>query len=305
MASPIASSILALTVALRVVATTPDVADMTRQIGGERVEVTTIAEGTQDPHKVPVKPSFVTKLNRADALVVQGLGLEHAFLPALLEAARNPRIAPGAPAYVDSSLYVEALEVPSSTNRSQGDLHPLGNPHFNMDPVQGKRMARAIAEGLERVDPDGAATYRGGLARFTSQLDERIPVWLELAAPLRGLKAVSYHQDLVYFANRFGLVLDGTIETKPGVPATPRHLEALIARMKADQVRLVLREVAYEMPLAETVAEKAGGRVATIATLTGGLPGADTYVAFIEANLRAVLAAVAAGGAKTPEESGE
>ena len=298
MASPIASSILALTFALRVVATTPDVADMTRQIGGERVEVTTIAEGTQDPHKVPVKPSFVTKLNRADALVVQGLGLEHAFLPALLEAARNPRIAPGAPAYIDSSLYVEALEVPTSQNRSQGELHPLGNPHFNMDPVQGKRMARAIAEGLERVDPDGAATYRDGLARFTSQLDERIPVWLELAAPLRGLKAVSYHQDLVYFANRFGLVLDGTIETKPGVPATPRHLEALIARMKADQVRLVLREVAYEMPLAETVAEKAGGRVATIATLTGGLPGADTYVAFIEANLRAVLAAATPAGSR-------
>lgn len=305
MASPIASSILALTFALRVVATTPDVADMTRQIGGERLEVTTIAEGTQDPHKVPVKPSFVTKLNRADALVVQGLGLEHAFLPALLEAARNPRIAPGAPAYIDSSLYVEALEVPTSQDRSQGELHPLGNPHFNMDPVQGKRMARAIAEGLERVDPDGAATYREGLARFTSLLDEKIAVWLELAAPLRGQKAVSYHQDLVYFANRFGLVLDGTIETKPGVPATPRHLEELIARMKSDRVRLVLREVAYEMPLAETVAEKAGGRVATIATLTGGLPGADTYVAFVEANLRAVLAAVAAAGAGQPEGSGE
>jgi len=291
MASPIASSVLALAIALRVVATTPDVADMARQIGGDRIEVTTIAAGTQDPHKVPVKPSFVTKLNRADALVVQGLGLEHAFLPALLEAARNPRIAPGAPAYIDSSLYVEALEIPSSTDRSQGELHPLGNPHFNMDPVQGKRMARAIAEGLERVDPEGATTYRDGLGRFTALLDAKIPLWLELAAPLRGLKAVSYHQDLVYFANRFGLVLDGTIETKPGVPATARHLEELIARMKSDDVRLVIREVAYEMPLAETVAEKSGGKVATVATLTGGLPGADTYAAFIEANLRAVLAA--------------
>ncbi len=305
MASPIASSVVALVVALRVVATTPDVADMTRQIGGDRVDVTTIAEGTQDPHKVPVKPSFVTKLNRADALVVQGLGLEHAFLPALLEAARNPRIAPGAAAYIDSSLYVEALEVPSSTDRSQGELHPLGNPHFNMDPVQGKRMARAIAEGLERVDPDGASSYREGLARFTALLDESIPRWLALAAPLRGLKAVSYHQDLVYFANRFGLVLDGTIEAKPGVPATPRHLEELIARMKADQVRLVIREVAYEMPLAETVAAKTGGQVATVATLTGGLTGADTYVAFIEANLRAVLAATASGDSRERVRSGE
>jgi len=283
---------------LRVVATTPDVADMARQIGGDRVLVTTIAEGSQDPHKVPVKPSFVTKLNRADALVVQGLGLEHAFLPALLEAARNPRIAPGAPAYIDSSLYVEALEVPTSTNRSQGELHPLGNPHFNMDPVQGKRMARAIAEGLERIDPDGAAAYRDGLARFTAVLDERIPGWLALAAPLRGVKAVSYHQDLSYFANRFGLVLDGTIETKPGVPATPKHLEDLVAQMKRDEVRLVIREVAYEMPLAETVAKKTGARVATVATLTGGLPGADTYVAFVEANLRAVLAAASPAGSE-------
>ena len=146
MASPIASSLLALAAALRVVATTPDVADMTRQIGGDRVEVTTLAAGTQDPHKVPVKPSFVTKLNRADVLVVQGLGLEHAVLPAQLEAARNQRIAPGAKAYVDSSLFVEALDVPRSQDRSQGELHPLGNPHFNMDPVQGKQMARAIAE---------------------------------------------------------------------------------------------------------------------------------------------------------------
>jgi zinc/manganese transport system substrate-binding protein len=185
MASRLASSLLAIALgsllangasaALRVVATTPDVADMARQIGGDRVEVTTIAEGGQDPHKVPVKPSFVTKLNRADVLVVQGLGIEHTFLPALLEAARNPRIAPGAPAYIDSSLYVEPLEVPSSTNRSQGELHPLGNPHFNLDPVRGKSMARAIAEGLERVDPEGAAAYRDGLARFTALLEQKIP----------------------------------------------------------------------------------------------------------------------------------
>jgi len=300
MALRLASAVLALTLlfsgsasaALRVVATTPDVADLTRQIGGDRVDVTTIAEGTQDPHKVPVKPSFVTKLNRADALVVQGLGLEHAFLPALLEAARNPKIAPGAPAYIDSSLYVEPLEVPSSTNRSQGELHPLGNPHFNMDPVLARQMARAIAEGLERVDPDGAATYRDGLGRFTALLDQKIPEWEKLAAPLRGVKAVSYHQDMIYFARRYGLVLEGTIETKPGVPATPGHLEELVATMKREGVKLVLREVAYEMPLAETVASQTGARVATVATMTGGLPGADTYVAFVEANLKAVVAAV-------------
>jgi len=284
--------------ALRVVASLPDVADMTRQIGGERVSVETIALGSQDPHKVPVKPSFVTKLNRADALVVQGLGLEHAFLPALLEVASNPKILPTGPAYIDASLYIEPLEVPSSQNRSQGELHPLGNPHFNLDPVQGKRMARAIAEGLARVDPAGAPAYQEGLRRYTALLDQKIGEWEKLAAPLRGVKAVSYHRDLVYFANRFGLELVGEIETKPGVPATPGHLEKLVDTMKQEQVKLVIREIAYELPLAETVAERTGARVVTISTLAGGLPGTHSYVESIEANLRALLQA-AQGGASS------
>jgi ABC-type Zn uptake system ZnuABC Zn-binding protein ZnuA len=282
--------------ALRVVASLPDVADMARQIGGARIEVTTIAEGGQDPHKVPVKPSFVTKLNRADALVVQGLGLEHAYLPALLEVARNSNILPGAPGYIDASLYVHPLEVPDSQSRTQGELHPLGNPHFNMDPTQGKLMARAIAEGLERVDPEGAETYRAGLASYQKLLDEKIAEWDKLAAPLRGLKAVSYHPDLIYLAQHYGIDLVGTIETKPGVPATPGHLEELVAQMKREKVTLVIREVAYELPLAQQVAEQAGARVATVSSLTGGLPGTSTYVEFVEANLRALVAAAAAGG---------
>ncbi len=281
--------------ALRVVASTPDVADMTRRIGGERVAVETIAAGSQDPHKVPVKPSFVTKLNRADALVVHGLGLEHTFLPALLEVASNPKILPTGPAYIDASIYVQPLEVPTSQNRSQGELHPLGNPHFNLDPVQGKRMARAIAEGLARVDPAGAGAYAAGLARYSALLDTKIAEWEELAAPLRGVKAVSYHQDLIYLAERFGLDMVGTIETKPGVPATPGHLEELVDTMKREQVQLVIREVAYEMPLAQTLAERTGARVVTISTLAGGLPGTESYVDSIEANLKALVQAVQGG----------
>jgi zinc/manganese transport system substrate-binding protein len=278
--------------ALRVVATLPDVADMTRQIGGDRVSVETIAQGSQDPHKVPVKPSFVTKLNRADALVVQGLGLEHTFLPPLLEVAANPKILPTGPAYIDASVYIQPLEVPASQNRSQGELHPLGNPHFNLDPVRGKQMAKAIAEGLTRVDPAGAVTYQAGLASYTALLDRKIVEWEKLAAPLRGVKAVSYHQDLIYLADRFGLELVGTIETKPGVPATPGHLEELIDTMKREQVKLVIREVAYELRLAETIAERTGAKVVTISTLAGGLPDTHTYVESIEANLKALLEAL-------------
>jgi zinc/manganese transport system substrate-binding protein len=305
MVSPLASALAAVTLALaspagaalRVVASLPDVADMTRQIGGDRVDVTTIAEGGQDPHKVPVKPSFVTKLNRADALVVQGLGLEHAYLPALLEVARNANIVPGAPGYIDSSLYIHALEVPESMSRAQGELHALGNPHFNLDPSQGKLMARAIAEGLERVDPAGKDAYEAGLARFEQLLDRKIAEWDALAAPLRGLKAVSYHPDIAYLARHYGMELVGTIETKPGVPATPGHIEELIQLMKQQKVKLVIREVAYELPLAQEVAERAGARVVTISSLTGGLPGtSSSYVDFIDANLRALVAAAKAAG---------
>jgi zinc/manganese transport system substrate-binding protein len=281
---------------LRVVASLPDVADMTRQIGGDQVEVVTIAEGGQDPHKVPVKPSFVTKLNRADAVVVQGLGLEHTYLPALLEVARNDAIMPGNRAYIDASLYVDPLEVPSSQNRTQGELHPLGNPHFNLDPVRGKQMARAIAEGLERVDPDHAATYRDGLSRYLALLDRKIAEWEKLAAPLRGVKAVSYHQDLIYLADRYGIELIGTIEDKPGIPTTPGHLQDLIARMGETNTKLVIREVAYDQALADTIAERTGGRVAVVSSLAGGLPGTQGYVDSIEANLKALVSAVAAMG---------
>jgi zinc/manganese transport system substrate-binding protein len=285
------------TAALRIVASTPDVADMARQIGGDRVEVVGIAEGSQDPHKVPVKPSFVTKLNRADAVVVNGLGLEHAFLPALLEVASNPKILPTGPAYIDASVYIQPLEVPTSQNRSQGELHPLGNPHFSLDPVRGKLMAKAIAEGLARVDPAGASIYRAGLERFDALLDAKIAEWEQLAAPLRGVKAVSYHQDLVYLADRFGLEMVDTIETKPGVPATPSHLAELVDTMKREQVKLVIREIAYEMPLAQTVAERTGAHVATISALAGGLPGTSGYVDSVEANLKALVEAVRAGPA--------
>ena len=275
---------------LRVVASTPDVADITRQVGGDRVAVETIAEGTQDPHKVPVKPSFVTKLNRADALVVQGLGLEHAYVPALLEAARNDRIMPGAPAYIDASLYVQALEVPSSQNRTQGELHPLGNPHFNLDPEQAKSMARAIAEGLERVDPTGGTAYRDGLAVFTALLERKIAEWQTLAAPLRGLKVVSYHPDIVYLANRYGLQLVGTIEVKPGIPPTSGHLQELLGAMQREKVRVIIREVSYDPGVAQSLAERTGARVAQISALAGGM-GKPGYIDSIEANLRSLVAA--------------
>jgi zinc/manganese transport system substrate-binding protein len=283
--------------ALRVVASTPDVADIAAKVGGDRVSVTTIAEGAQDPHKVPVKPSFVTKLNRADALVVQGLGLEHAFVPPLLEAARNAEIMPGAKGYIDASLYVQPLEVPTSQSRAQGELHPLGNPHFNLDPEQSKLMARAIAEGLERVDPAGASSYRDGLVRFIALADQQIQELATLAEPLRGVEAVSYHQDLVYLAARYGIVLVGTIEDKPGIPATPGHLQELLETMQRKQVKLVIHEISYDPGLGASLATRTGARMATISVMAGGL-GQQGYFESLKANLEALVAAVRGGSGR-------
>lgn len=294
-----ASSLFALPAlaALRIVASTPDVADLSRIVGGDRVVVETLAGGDQDPHAVPIKPSFVARLNRADALVVQGLGLEDAFLPALLEAAKNPAVMPGRSAYIDASLYVEPLEVPSSQSRVQGELHPLGNPHFNLDPLAGRAMARAIAEGLERVDPAGREAYREGLARFERELDARLDEWKTLAAPLQGRKVISSHRDLSYLARRYGFVVVGTVELKPGVPATPAHLEALVEAGRRDRIDLVVHEIASPEGLPKSLADRLGVPLASVSVLAGGLPGTSGYFDSVEANLRSLVGALREQGA--------
>src|SRR5437867_2150128 len=191
---------------LKVVTTIPDLADMTRQIGGDQVEVKSLATGVEDIHAVPMKPSFAVTLNRADAVVLVGLEAEHAFLPALLEAARNPKILRDAPGYIDCSVYVNPLDVPTRIDRSLGDQHPMGNPHINLDPVLAKDIARAIADGLTRLRPEDEAVFKANLDAYTKLLDVNIARWEREAAPLKGKKLVSYHPDLLYFAERFGMI---------------------------------------------------------------------------------------------------
>src|SRR5712691_6084343 len=173
---------------LRVVTTIPDLADMARNIGGDLLEIKSLATGVEDIHAVQMKPSFATLLNRADILLLMGLEVEHAFLPALLDAARNPKILRDAPGYIDCSVYVTLLEVPTRIDRTLGDQHPRGNPHINLDPVDGKAMARAIADGLARNDPEHEATFKKNLAAYLATLDAAIARWQREAVPLRGVK---------------------------------------------------------------------------------------------------------------------
>jgi len=277
---------------LKVVTTIPDLADMTRQIGGDQVDVTSLATGVEDIHAVPMKPSFAVTLNRADAVVLLGLEAEHAFLPALLEAARNPKILRDTPGYIDCSVYITPLDVPTRIDRSLGDVHPMGNPHYNVDPVMGKEAARAIADGLSRLRPEHEADFKKNLAAFEAKLDAAIARWEREAAPLRGKKLVSYHPDLIYFAERFGMEPVGTIEIRAGVDPTPGHIADLEERMRREKVDLVVRELHYPAGLAETVAQKTGAKLVELPVMVGGVPEAKDYISFIDYDLHTMLKAV-------------
>lgn len=278
---------------LRVIATIPDLADMTRQVGGDLVDVTSLATGVEDIHAVPMKPSFAVMLNRADVVVLVGLDAEHAFLPGLLEASRNPKIQRDQPGYVDCSVFVTPLDVPSRIDRSLGDQHPMGNPHINLDPVLGKSMVRAIAQGLAKNAPEQASTFQKNADAYVAKLDEAIARWKAEAAPLKGKKLVSYHPDLIYFAERFGMEPFGTIELRPGVDPTPSHIAELEDSMKKAHVEVVVREKHYPAGLAETVATQTGAKLVELPVMVGGVPEAKDYISFIDYNLHTMLRAVA------------
>jgi len=280
---------------IQAVATIPDLADMARNIAGDLIDVTSLATGVEDIHAVPMKPSFAVLLNRADVVILMGLEIEHAFLPALLEAARNPKILRDAPGYIDCSVYVTPLDVPTRLDRALGDQHPVGNPHINLDPVRGKDMARALADGLTRNYPEYEATFKKNLDTYLATLDAAIARWEQEAKPLHGIKLVSYHPDMLYFAERFGMEAVGTIEIRAGVDPTPGHIAELQERMRREKVGLVVRELHYPAGLAETIAQSTGATLVELPAMVGGVPEAKDYLSFIDYNLRTVLKAVQKG----------
>ena len=280
---------------IQAVATIPDLADMARNIAGDLIAVTSLATGVEDIHAVPMKPSFAVLLNRADVVILMGLEMEHAFLPALLEAARNPKILRDAPGYIDCSVYVTPREVPTRIDRALGDQHPMGNPHFNLDPVAGKDIARAIADGLARNYPEFESTFKKNLDTYLAKLDAAIARWEQEAKPLHGIKFVSYHPDMIYFAERFGMEAVGTIEIRAGVDPTPGHITDLQERMRREKVDLVVRELHYPAGLAETIAQSTGAKLVELPAMVGGVPEAKDYLSFIDYNLRTVLKALQKG----------
>ena len=280
---------------INVVATIPDLAEFARRIGGDLVDVSSLATGVENIHAVPMKPSFAVLLNRADMVVLLGLEAEHAFLPALLEAARNPKILRDGVGYIDCSTYMSPLEVPTRLDRALGDQHPMGNPHYNLDPVSMKEAARAMADGFTRNYPEDESTFKRNLAALLADLDTNIARWEREAVPLKGKKLVSYHPDMLYFENRFGLEPAGTIEIRAGIDPTPSHVEDLIDRMRREKVDIVVRETYYPAGLAETIAQRTGAKLVELPAMVGGVPEAKNYVGLIDYDLHTLLKAVQGG----------
>ncbi len=262
---------------IRVVATTPDLASVAREIGGDKVSVVALAKPTEDPHYVDAKPSHIVTLNRADALIEGGAELELGWLPPLLENSRNSRISAGAPGRIVASDGVKMLEIPTSFDRSKGDVHSLGNPHFMIDPVTVKIVARNIASHFEQIDPKNAATYNGNLTRFNTKLDAKYADWQKQLAPYRGARIVTYHKDFIYFADRFGLNIVDELEPKPGIAPSPAHLAQVIGKMKAGNAKVILVQPFQNRKTAETVARQTGATVLDTPEQPGAASNTNTY----------------------------
>jgi zinc/manganese transport system substrate-binding protein len=267
---------------IRVVTTLTDLADFARAVGGNWVEVKSLATGVEDTHGVPMKPSFVPLMNRADLLVLVGFDCEHAFLPALIEASKNPRIRFGAPGYVDCSQGIVPLDVPKSTGHLEGDVHPYGNPHYMLDPILAKTAIENIYNALLAVDPAHKADFSRNRNAYLARLDAKITEWTEVMKPFKGTAFVSYHEHWPYFAARFGLVYFGTIELKPGIDPTPRHIEELIANMKAKHVPVVVREPQFPEKVPQRIAAQTGATLITLPIMPGGVPDTETYIKMMD-----------------------
>jgi ABC-type Zn uptake system ZnuABC Zn-binding protein ZnuA len=316
---------------LRVFATTPDLGSLVREVGGDRVAVVEMVKGREDPHFAEARPSFIKELSRADLFVEVGLELEAGYAPLLLDSARNAAVLPGSPGFVDASRAIAALDVPQGpVDRSMGDVHAAGSPHYLLDPVRGFAVAALLAAKMSELRPASADHFRarldafrtrlaaalagpalaakydafklaelasrGGLAAFLESQGDRAALggWLGAMLPLAGTKVVDDHAVWSYFVARFGLVVVGHLEPKPGIPPTTAHLREVVERMKAEGVRAVIASPYYDPRHARLVSQATGAKVLELAHQTGGRDGAGSWIEMIDYNVRTAAAALSA-----------
>jgi zinc/manganese transport system substrate-binding protein len=270
---------------LRVVTTIPDLTALAQAVGGDLADVETLTRGTQNAHEAEVRPTMMLKLRRADVLVENGLELD-AWADVAVNGANNPNIVRGSAGRIDISRGLPILEVPTvRVDRSMGDVHPLGNPHYSLDPGFAPTITQNILEGFSRLAADGRPTFERNRQAFLDQLNEAMTRWTKTLEPFRGAKVVVYHPQWIYFLNRFGLVQAATLEDRPGIPASPGHLVRVIQQMKAERIKVIIVEPWNDRKLAERVAQEAGAKAIVLASMVGGVKGADSYIGAIDYNI--------------------
>ena len=278
---------------LNVMATTEDLASIAREVGGDRVTVDAIAKGYQDPHFVEAKPSFILKLQKADLLIAVGRELEIGWLPPLVQQSRNGKIQPGAEGYLDASLDALILEIPSGQiTRAMGDVHPLGNPHYWIDPENGKRIGKEIAGKLSQLRPGDKATFDQRLADFIMRLDAAEKRWAALMAPYKGTKVVTYHRSFPNFAERYGLQVIGYVEPRPGIPPTPQHTLDLINEMKRQNVKLILVEPYFDLKTPNSIGRETGAEVLVVPPSVGGVKEVTDYFKLFDYDINLLVEAI-------------
>ncbi len=277
---------------LKVVTTLTDLASLTQEVGGDKIDVEALAKGYQDPHFVEPKPSFLLKLRNADLLISVGLDLEIGWLPPLITQSGNAKIQPGANGYLDASQFAEILEIPQGKlTRAEGDVHPLGNPHYWLDPDNGRRMAKGIATKLIEMDPADQAYFQQREQDFEKRLAAAEARWKAQMAPYRGRKVVTYHRSWPNFAKHFGLDVIGYIEPRPGIPPTPSHTIELVNLMKRENVKLLLIEPYFDSKTPNSIASMVGGRVVVLLPSVGGKPEVTDYFKLFDYDINLLVQA--------------
>jgi zinc/manganese transport system substrate-binding protein len=284
---------------LNVITTTEDLASIAREVGGDKIKVESLARGYQDPHFVEAKPSFVLKLNKADLLIVVGRELEIGWLPPLITQSRNSKIQPGGPAHLDASLNCRILEIPTGQiTRAMGDVHPAGNPHYWLDPENGKRIAQAIEGKLTALSSENAAYFSQREEDFERRVNEGLKRWLAMMAPYKGLKVVTYHRSWPNFAERFGLDVIGYVEPRPGIPPSPSHTLALIKEMKRLNVKIIMVEPYFDLKTPNSIARETGARVLVLPPSVGGEKEITDYLKLFDYDIKLLVDAIRQTGAK-------
>ena len=285
---------------LTVITTTEDLASIAREVGGDRITVESIARGYQDPHFVEAKPSFILKLQKADILVAVGRDLEIGWLPPLIQQSRNAKVQVGGSGYVDASLKARILEIPQGQiTRAEGDVHPLGNPHYWLDPENGKLVAKEIADKLSQLRPGDRAYFEQRLTDFTARVAEAEKRWESTMAPYKGTKVVTYHRSFPNFAERFGLDVIGYVEPRPGIPPSPQHTLDLINDMKRQNVKLVLVEPYFDLKTPNSIGRATGAEVLVMPPSVGGVKEVTDYFKLFDYDINLLIGALKKVGAKT------